>query len=206
MLTTSNPIHPSVHALRHFTAASSFPSISTETFNPAPSQMTFFYLPGAFFTTANHRSVATSIYNFTPPKDFILYLEHWLVSTILEYCTAAHSVAPRDVPYLYELVPLPGKVQKSYRSGNNFAYKFWSPPFNIVINYLHRSVIYKYQRSGQLTNSNKYGNKYYSPYSAHTASRNIRSLWCWCLSSLHFTPILTPQPKASSIVMNLILS
>lgn len=112
MLTTSNPIHPSVHALRHFTAASSFPSISTETFNPAPSQMTFFYLPGAFFTTANHRSVATSIYNFTPPKDFILYLEHWLVSTILEYCTAAHSVALRNVPYLYELVPLPGKVQK----------------------------------------------------------------------------------------------
>ena len=112
MLTTSNPIHISVHALRHFTAASSFPSISTESFNPAPSQMTFFYLPGAFFTTANHRSVATSIYNFTPSKDFILYLEHWLVSTILEYCTAAHSVAPRDVPYLYELVPLPAKISK----------------------------------------------------------------------------------------------
>lgn len=147
------------------------------------------------------------VYTTSPrSKDFILYLEHWLVSTILEYCTAVHSVAPRDVPYLYELVPLPGKFQKSYRSGNNFAYKFWSPPFNIVINYLHRLVIYKYQRSGQLMNSNKYSNKYYSPYSAHTASRNIQSLWCWCLSSLHFTPILTPQPKASSIVMNLILS
>lgn len=31
-LTTSNPIHPSVHALWHFTAASSFPSLSTESF------------------------------------------------------------------------------------------------------------------------------------------------------------------------------
>ena len=87
-----------------------------------------------------------------------------------------------------------------------FVWACSSPRKSSKKDYPQRSVIYKYQRRGQLTNSNKYGNKYYSPYSAHTASRNIRSLWCWCLSSLHFTPILTPQPKASSILMNLILS
>ena len=43
----------------------------------------------------------------------ILHLKHWLVSTILEYCTAAHSVEPRDVLYLYELFLSQEKFKKA---------------------------------------------------------------------------------------------
>ena len=80
----------------------------------------------------NVLSVATSIYNFTPSKDYspsqtLASQYHFRIL----HCSSFSGT--QRCPLFVWAVPLPGKVQKSYRSGNNFAYNFWSPQFNMDV-------------------------------------------------------------------------
>ena len=75
-------------------------------------------------------------------------------------------------PHQYEIVLLPNNVKKCYGCGNNFAEKYRSPPFNLIVRHMDRRVVKKCEHTGMLIYSKDFSNTYYHLVRLHIARKN----------------------------------
>lgn len=75
-------------------------------------------------------------------------------------------------PHPYEIVLLPSIVKKCYGCGSNFAEKYRSEPYNIIVKHVDRRVIKKCEQTGKLLYSYDFSNTYYHLDSFHLRRKN----------------------------------
>ena len=74
-------------------------------------------------------------------------------------------------PGRYELVPLPGNVAKCYGCGQNFAEKYRSSPYNIIVKHVDRRIRGR-DASGNIVYNQDFTNTYYHLSKDHILKKN----------------------------------